>query len=190
MTKNEWRKRVKDKKVKLNLNKVLKFSGLNQLELSKDDKGNINTALYCLNSAIIFDLNILNCIFYDKETWKEELNNLKYSLDNETLNFIDKIIHDMWHWGCEVKGDPKQNDIYDIDFELPVFTEYVMWKIYLFINEIHKYLYNKPAFKFAEQITNNKEVEDFINYIVDIKRLRHDLWVLCDAIVEVENKND
>lgn len=61
-----------------------------------------------------------------------------------------------------------------------------MWKIYILINEIHKYIYNKPYFEYAEMLvqSKNKDVIKFVNGIFNMKQLKRDMYAICEDIIE------
>lgn len=186
MTKEQYRKKYGKTKIKLNLNKVLGFDILDYNQLSLNNKGNISCAKYTLNDPIISDIDYINCMNIDAENWRDEIENFNLRFDKETLDFCDNLIRDIWRWSYYENGNPKCEEFYDVKYYIPVCRVNIMWKIYILINEIHKYIYNKPCFEYAEMLVQlkDKDVIEFVNGIFDMKQLKRDMYAICEDIIE------
>jgi hypothetical protein len=186
MTKEQYRKKYNKSKIKLNLNKVLKFNKLDYNQLSLNNKGNISCSEYTLNNPIIGDINYINCMNIDSKNWIDEIKNFNLHFDKETLKFFDDLIKDMWFWGIYKNIDVDSDEFKNTKYYISTAREFVLWQIYILINEIHKYIYNKHCFEYAEMLvqSNDKDIIEFVNNIFDMKQLKRNMWIICEEVIE------
>ena len=190
MTQKELQKKYKNKKVRINFDKLFgeSFAYENYYQNSVDEDGKIITSEYNLSSGIIFEADIINCMMIDPENWKEELEEFPFRFDETTLKFFDNLSKELWYWRCETVGyDTKQEEVDKVKFYMPIQQEWYLWNIMILINEIHKYLFKKPLYDALDSIIEDKENEGFMKWLMDIKKVRKCLNNTCNDILEITN---
>lgn len=193
MTQKELQKKYKNKKVKINFDKILgeNFENACFYQNSIDEEsGNMLIESYSLNSIILTNLSCLYCMMIDPVRWQDELQLCPFRFDKSTLKFLDDLNRDTWMWQLEQVGsDATEEELSKVNFYIPAQREWFMWKIYLILNELHKYLYDKPMFDFAEEMVNSELDGDknHIEWILDLKKFRKDLNKFCNTYLEIVN---
>lgn len=186
MNKKEIRKLIGNKNININLSQLYSNVEKETREKSTID-GKLITTSYTLSSIIIDDLSQLVMGYLDDFWPYENKNKFKIRPDDKTLKFIYNLMNEMFKHASKIQEKDKPTDIDDIAFEIPIYTEFVLWRIYILLNEINKYVYNKPLFDWAEEISNlqDKDSLEILKYICridDIKSWRRTLFVLFDKI--------
>lgn len=188
MNRKQWQNKVGQKNIKINLNKIFHFSDLNVVEMLNYDnemEGRTLSIPYHYDSGIIEELNILLCRDWDKKGWDTEIGPIKYSLDKETLSFIDVIIEGIWKTNMRLIGEPNKKEFGEVECYILPTQENLMWKIFFYINEIHKFIYNVPAFEFAQYIM--KATGNSIGKRYGIREIRKNISDICEKVVEVQD---
>lgn len=188
MNKRQIQQKFKNKKALINYNELYHFKDKDPEKLSTID-GKLYTSQYMLKSTIIDDLNQIAMGFLDDFWPYNNKDKFKIRPDDITLQFIGSISDDIASYAMKLAEKDKYIDTEDVEYEIPMYIEYVLWRIYLSINEINKYIYGKPLFEFAEEVANGsgeeeKSIRDFCD--VNIKEWRRTLWVLFDKIGDKE----
>ena len=186
MNKKQIREKYANGKLLIDLSKHFNYDEKFIEEMSTID-GELYTTSYSLNSTIIDDLSRLSMGYIDDFWPYNDKEKYKIQLDQKTLYFIHDVFLDISNNASKEIERNIYRKLENIEYEIPVFKEVILWKIYILINEINKYVYNVPLFNFAEEMINSKDkdIKDFIEKLcdIDIKYLRRNLFVLFDFII-------
>lgn len=184
MNKKEIRARYSKGMVSINLSKLYPLKDIDFQKKSIID-GKLQTSSYMLKSTLIDDLSQLYMGFLDNYWPYNNKEKFKIRPDKDTLEFIGTLIDDISEYALnKVESNPYM-DIEDIEYEIPIYLEICLWRIYILLNELNKYIYNETLFEFADQIMNreDQDIKDFIENFCGINHSwKRSLWVLFDKI--------
>ena len=185
MTKNKIRKMVGNNCINVNLHALYPITKEEMKNKSIID-GKLYTSIYMLKSTIINDLyHLVNLCSQEIISSFDIKDTAKIKIDTKTTQFINDIIQEMLEY-AKKQSKTSGPDIEDVGCEIPVFTEITLWRMYILLNEINKYVYGKVLFDLAEEMSNSQEENnlDFIKNIcnIDIKYWKRALWVFFNEI--------
>lgn len=184
MNKKEIRARYSKGMISINLSKLYPLKDIDFQKKSIID-GKLQTSSYMLKSTLIDDLSQLYMGFLDNYWPYNNKEKFKIIPDKDILEFIGALIDDISEYALNKAESNPYMDIEDIEYEIPIYLEICLWRIYILLNELNKYIYNEALFEFADQIMNSEDqdIKDFIENFCEINHSwKRNLWVLFDKI--------